>query len=168
MTAPSRRGAREARSRACGSSKRSGIERTDVGVGRLGRVAEHQLQMRVGGEGRAGAPGRRCRCRRLRGPTRRAARAPRPTERCRGAVNRARGEGSDATARGFFQNSAVRLATTRDELRMPSVTIAVLSAPLFLCWISQMTAVGPIRQLSRSDLRSSGPRVPHRRSYMRR
>ena len=52
------------------------IERPDVGFGRFARVAEDQFEVRIGGDRRRSDRARSCRCTRLRGPPRTAARRP--------------------------------------------------------------------------------------------
>ena len=90
-----------------------GLERTDVRLRRVGRVAEHQLEMGIGGRASACPARTRRRCRRLRGPPRTAARTPRRRRELAGVTGalgtsrdhrrlRARGEQLD---RGVMRQS---------------------------------------------------------------
>ena len=78
MTAPSRCSRSRNSSRACGSTKRSSLERTHVARRRVRGEAEHQLEIGIGRERRVVRGDRWRRCRRLRGPPRTAARTSRP------------------------------------------------------------------------------------------
>ena len=118
VTAPSRCSRSRKPSRACGSTKRSSVERAHVGVGGFGGEAEHQLEMRVGGDSVSTdvAVDRR-RCRHLRGPIRRAGQRRQRKASVRAIVvadsmRMRRRRAGRILGRGTFRSMARRMSAT--------------------------------------------------------